>query len=89
MLLYDRSEGTQVKKFILLKVIPVNNVQLELFFNHGFEFQDSVWNGYHDLIILCLNTSNITIITVKGVNYRSRMIVGTYKIDAKEINIGN
>ena len=29
MLLYDRSEGTQVKKFILLKVIPVNNVQLD------------------------------------------------------------
>ena len=58
-------------------------------FNHGFEFQDSVWNGYHDLIILCLNTSNITIITVKGIDYCCRMIVGIYKIDAKEINIGN
>ena len=29
MLLYDRSEAIQVKKFILLKVIPVNNVQLD------------------------------------------------------------
>ena len=34
------------------------------FFNHGFEFQDYVFNGYHDLTMLCLNIGNIDIITV-------------------------
>ena len=36
----------------------------------GFKFQDSVCNVYHDLAVLCLNISNIDIITVKGVAYR-------------------
>ena len=39
------------------------------FFNPGFKFQDSVCNGCHDLVILCLNISNIAIITVKNVGY--------------------
>ena len=30
------------------------------FFNYGFEFQDSVYNGSHDLTMLCLNISDIT-----------------------------
>ena len=37
------------------------------FFNHGFEYQDSVCNGCHDLTMLCLNQSNISVITVEGV----------------------
>ena len=40
------------------------------FFNHGFEFQDYVCNGCHDLTMLCFNISNITIITAKNVDYR-------------------
>ena len=36
----------------------------------GFEFQDYVCNGCHDLAMLCLNISNIAIITVKGADYR-------------------
>ena len=40
------------------------------FFNHGFEFQDHVCNGCHDLTMLCLNISDITIISVKNVDYR-------------------
>ena len=40
------------------------------FFNHGFKFQDSVCIGCHDLTILCLNISGITIITVKNIDYR-------------------
>ena len=36
-----------------------------LVFNHGFKFQYLVCNGCHYLSILCLNTSNIAIITVK------------------------
>ena len=40
------------------------------FFNLGFNFQDYVCNGYHDLTMPCLNLSDITIITVKNVDYR-------------------
>ena len=36
-----------------------------LVFNHGSKFQYLVCNGCHYLSILCLNTSNIAIITVK------------------------
>ena len=37
------------------------------FFNHGVKFQDYVCNGRHDLSVLCLNMSNIAIITVKNI----------------------
>ena len=40
-----------------------------LFFNRGFNFQDSVCNGCHDLMMLSLNISDIAIIAVKGVDY--------------------
>ena len=38
--------------------------------NLGFEFPDYVCNDCHDLAMLCLNISNIAIITVKGVGCR-------------------
>ena len=38
-------------------------------FNHGCKFRNFVCNGSHDLTTLCLNISNIAIITVKGVDY--------------------
>ena len=41
-----------------------------LFFNHGFEFQDSICNGYHGLTMLSVNISDIVIITIKNINYR-------------------
>ena len=37
-------------------------------FNHGFEFQKSVCNGYHDLLRMSPH-SNIAIMTIKGVDY--------------------
>ena len=40
-----------------------------LVFNHGFRFQDSVCNGCHDLTIFCISISDVTIITIKGVDY--------------------
>ena len=46
------------------------NLSLFKFFNHGFKFQDSICNGCHDLTTLCLNISDIAIITVKGAAYR-------------------
>ena len=39
------------------------------FFNHGFEFQDYVCNDCHDLTTLSLNISDMSIITVKNVDY--------------------
>ena len=39
------------------------------FLNHGFKFQDSVCNSCHNLTILCLDISDIVIITVINVNY--------------------
>ena len=50
-------------------------------FNHGFKFQDSVCNGCHGLTILCLNISDIGIITVKDVDYRC-IIHSTSKSEA-------
>ena len=39
------------------------------FLNHGFKFQDSVCNGWHDLTMLSVNISDVAIITVKNVDY--------------------
>ena len=39
------------------------------FFNLGFEFEDHMCNGCHDLIMLSVNVSNIPIITVKNYDY--------------------
>ena len=36
-------------------------------FNYGFEFQNYVYNGCHDLTMSSVNISDITIITVKNV----------------------
>ena len=39
------------------------------FLNNGFEFQDFVCNGCHDLTMLSVNISDIAITTVKNVDY--------------------
>ena len=39
------------------------------YFNHRFKFPNSICNGCHDLFMLCLNISNITIITSKVIDY--------------------
>ena len=40
------------------------------YFNHDFKFKKSVCNDCHDLLMLRLKRNNITIITVKGIDYR-------------------
>ena len=40
------------------------------FFNHGFEFQDYVCNGCHDLTMFIVSISDIANITLKNVDYR-------------------
>ena len=60
-----------------------------LFFNHGFKFYNSVYNGWHDLKMLRLNISNIAIITVKGVECCCIIhdISKSKKISGKTFNI--
>ena len=40
------------------------------YFSYGFNFQDFLSNGCHDLTILSVNISDIAIITVKNFHYR-------------------
>ena len=61
----------EAKELILLK----NNgkecmICHYFFFNHGFQCQDSVCNGCHDLATLSFNINGIAIITIKNVDYR-------------------
>ena len=41
------------------------------FFNHAFNFQDHVYNGFHDLSLskLSVNISHIAIITARKIDY--------------------
>ena len=69
MLYYDgitRSKGNDIVKNDNSKEYMICH---NLFFNHRFKFQDYVCNSCHDLTTLCLNISDITIITVKTVGY--------------------
>ena len=50
------------------------------FFNHGFKFQNSVCNGWHDLTKLRVNISDIAIITVENVDYRSIIYNSKYEL---------
>ena len=62
----DLSEG--------IDVVKSNNSRECIFhhycyFNHGFKFQNFVCNGCHDLLMLCLNISNVAIFSVTGINF--------------------
>ena len=69
MLYYNRidiSEGIDLAK---CKKSKECMICYYCFFNHGFEFQDYVCNDCHDLTILSVNISDMSIITVKYVDY--------------------
>ena len=57
---------------ILLRVTAAKNAYFSLFFffNRGFEFEDFICNGCHDLSTLSVNISDIAMITVKNIDYR-------------------
>ena len=38
-------------------------------FSHRFQFQDSVFNVFHDLTMLSVNRRDIAIVTVQNVDY--------------------
>ena len=61
----------EIDRIDISKIIDLTkiNKSKEWFFNHGFTEKDSVCNGSHDLTMLCLNVSDIAIITVKNVDY--------------------
>ena len=69
MLYYERidlSEGIHVAKSNSSKECIVCHYW---FFSHGFKFQNSVYNHCHDLMMFCINITNIAIIYVKGVDH--------------------
>ena len=69
MLYYDRivvNEGIDHTKSNKSKECMIYH---HWFFNPRFKFPDCLCNGCHDLTMLCLNVSNIAIITVKNDNY--------------------
>ena len=57
----DMSEGIDLAKSNNSKECMIFHY---LLFNHGFEFQDSVYNGCQYLTMLSVNISRISIITV-------------------------
>ena len=63
----DISEGIDLAKYNRSKECMICRYW---FFNHGFEFQDYVCNGCHDLTMFIVNISDIAIITLKNVDYR-------------------
>ena len=66
MLYYDRidiSERIDLAKSSNSKECMICHY---FFFNHRFEFQDSVCYGCHDLTMLSVNISDLAIITVKN-----------------------
>ena len=70
MLCYERidiNEGIDLAKSNNSKECMIFHYWL---FNHGFEFQDSVCNGCHDLSMLSINVSDIASIIIKNVGYR-------------------
>ena len=77
----DLSEGIDISKSNNSKECIVCDYW---FFNNGFEFQNSVCNGYHDLRMLRLNLGDIAIITVKGIDYRC-IISDITKSEATEL----
>ena len=48
------------------------------FLNKAFKFQPNASNGYHDLVTISMNLSNVAILNIKGFDYR-RIIRGINK----------
>ena len=85
MLYYDRtdiSEGIDIaKRNYCMECIICHYWS----FNRGFNFQDFACNGYHDLKMSSVIISNITIITVKNVDYHCTFISSANLLGLLEI----
>ena len=62
----ERSEGIDPTKSTKSKECMICHY---CFFNHGFNFQESIFNGCHDLTMLSVNMSHIAVINTKNVDY--------------------
>ena len=69
MLYYDRIDISEGVDPIKTNEISECMICHYWFFNDGFGFQDCVCNDCHDLKMLFLNKSNVTMIAVKNVDY--------------------
>ena len=71
MLHYDRidfSEGIDANKTSASKECDICHYWY--FLNYNFKFQPNVCNRCHDLLMMSMNLSNITILNIKGSDYR-------------------
>ena len=60
----DVSEGTDVNKRSASKECDICHYWY--FLNYSFKFQPNVCNRYYDLLMMCMNLINITILNIKG-----------------------
>ena len=82
MLYYDRidvSEGINVNKTSEWKKCDICHYWY--FLNKELKFQPFVCNRYHDLLMMSMNLSNITILKIKNADYGS-IIKGISKSEA-------
>ena len=63
----DVSEGTDVNKTSASKECDI--CQYWYFLNYSFKFQPNVCNRCHDLLMMSMNLSGITILNIKGSDY--------------------
>ena len=68
MLYYDRIDISEVIDLTKSNRSKECMICHYWFFNHGFEFQDPIWNGCHDVAMLNLNINEIATITIKNVD---------------------
>ena len=77
-------EFTFLKELILIKPIHqkiVIFVTIGIFLNDGFKFQPNVFNGCHDVLMISMNLSNITIWNINSAYYHC-ITTGISKSDA-------
>ena len=70
MLYYDKtdvSEGIDVNKTSASK--ECNICHYWHFLNYSFTFQPNVCNTCHDLLVMSINLSNVSILSIKGSDY--------------------
>ena len=71
MLCYDRidvSEGTDVNKTSKSKECDI--CRYWHYLHKGFKFPLDVCNGCHDVLMMCMNLSDITILNIHDTGYR-------------------
>ena len=71
MIYFDRtdiSEGTEVNKTVTSKECDICHYQY--FLKYSFKFKPNICNRCHDLLMMSMNFSDITILNFKGSDYR-------------------